>query len=190
MKILFLDVDGVLNSAIGTEDFKDKAKKGIGDKYLIRLARIVKKTDCKIVISSSWRYSRDLMFDLIGRLADFNLHKGVLIGKTPNLKKLRHLEIIEYVNHTKNVEKIAILDDDSDACIPDKPESFFKTEWGSGLTDQIADKVIAFLNKDDIQTKIDSGILHTCPYKGDVYGDYKTLCECDAHDELNCRMDT
>ena len=50
MKIIFLDVDGVLNSE------QDRFSWTIeSDKHLILLACIVRRTDAKIVVSSSWR---------------------------------------------------------------------------------------------------------------------------------------
>lgn len=55
MKIIFLDVDGVLNSW-GTEE---RAPSGcvFVDTYLVRnLARVLEETDAKVVLSSTWRY--------------------------------------------------------------------------------------------------------------------------------------
>lgn len=53
MRVLFLDIDGVLNG----HDYSDEAKScNIRRECVFRLNRVVKETGCKIVISSSWRY--------------------------------------------------------------------------------------------------------------------------------------
>lgn len=46
MKVIFLDIDGVLNS---------KGTSTLDDTYISRLKEIVKATDAKIVLSSSWK---------------------------------------------------------------------------------------------------------------------------------------
>ena len=48
-KVIFLDVDGVLNSNRSTEPT-------IAEDMVKRLAHIVEKTGASIVLSSSWRY--------------------------------------------------------------------------------------------------------------------------------------
>ena len=58
MKVIFLDVDGVLNSnyshSISTNE-KGWMWDEISDFHLEKLKRIVDETDAKIVLSSSWR---------------------------------------------------------------------------------------------------------------------------------------
>lgn len=31
--------------------------------------------------------------------------------------------------------------------------------------------------------------LHTCPYRGDIHGDYETLCDCSPEQERQCADD-
>jgi hypothetical protein len=52
MKLLFLDIDGVLNS----HDQHPNGYCGIHPEKVMLLNGIVEKTNCKIVISSAWRY--------------------------------------------------------------------------------------------------------------------------------------
>lgn len=53
MKVLFLDIDGVLN----TLAFDDVSKSHTFDAGCVgHLNRVVSKTGCRIVVSSSWRY--------------------------------------------------------------------------------------------------------------------------------------
>ena len=58
MNVIFLDIDGVLNSNeellnLMTEDFDPINE--IFDNHLLVLQKIVQSTDAKIVLSSSWR---------------------------------------------------------------------------------------------------------------------------------------
>ena len=53
MKILFLDIDGVLNG----HEWDDEAKScNIRRECVKHLNRVVKETGCRIVLSSAWRY--------------------------------------------------------------------------------------------------------------------------------------
>jgi len=65
---------------------------------------------------------------------------------TPDLVDLdRNQEIREWmVNH--DVERFAVLDDDYDAFFAEMPQVNFKTSFEHGLTDDIKERVIAYLN--------------------------------------------
>jgi len=53
VKILFLDVDGVLNG----HDWSDEAQScSIRRECVAHLNRVIRETGCKIVLSSAWRY--------------------------------------------------------------------------------------------------------------------------------------
>ena len=51
--VIFLDIDGVLNSA-ETEERYD-AYTGVADQHIERLKRIVEETDAVLILSSSWK---------------------------------------------------------------------------------------------------------------------------------------
>lgn len=136
LKILFLDVDGVLNCRTtytkGSEFF------GI-DPYMVLLVhRIIEATGCKVVLSSSWRHTE------AGRKI---VKKAVpFIDITPSLYgegMTRGHEIDAWVRHHPDVSKYAILDDDSDMLAG---QPLFKTTWDEGLTQAIVDEVVAYLN--------------------------------------------
>lgn len=136
MKIIFLDVDGVLNHAPKEgERFEE-----LDQKHIKIFQRIIKETDCKIVLSSSWRMHEDLVEKINDQVCE-------IIGKTISLASgFRGGEVAAWVNSNISIiDKYAILDDDSDF-YPKQP--LFKTEWSTGLTDEIADKVITYLNED------------------------------------------
>ena len=55
MKIIFLDIDGVLNANNPSSKSHYKLFSGIDSDKLKQLARIVQQTDAKIVLTSSWK---------------------------------------------------------------------------------------------------------------------------------------
>ena len=55
MNIIFLDVDGVLNSSAYFKENKSKGHADISDFHLQMLAKIYHTCNAKIVLSSSWR---------------------------------------------------------------------------------------------------------------------------------------
>lgn len=136
MKVLFLDIDGVMNYE-GTNN-------KICPKAVAILNRIISETKAKIVLSSVWRLSETMRKEVRDAGVDF-------IGITPYLPKEermssvgRGLEINAWLKDHPEVTKYAILDDDSDF-LPDQP--LFQTTWEKGLTEDIANEVIKHLNK-------------------------------------------
>lgn len=79
MKVLFLDIDGVLNG----HQFNRKAQSGNIRKACIReLSRIVETTGCKIVLSSAWRYMiHGRAMTLLGFQYMLRTHGLVCMGK-------------------------------------------------------------------------------------------------------------
>lgn len=158
-KILFLDIDGVLNCS---ECFDRHRKEWEADGkpsehkwwnmleplHIEHLNHITDETGAEIVISSSWRGSPKTHDELIGAGVT-----GKIIGDTGRCcSGIRGVEINNWIN--KNVPykerdqfQYAILDDDSDMLLWQK-DDFFKTGFtdGTGLTKEIADRVIAHLN--------------------------------------------
>ena len=116
MKVIFLDIDGVLNTS---DTFKRRKKiyKKIGvliprlDFFRIRyLKEIVKNTEAKIVITSSWKKSKNDMRELKYIFDLFNLN---IYGVTLNcIDGIRSNEIIDFLNK-HNVDSFVILDDES-----------------------------------------------------------------------------
>ncbi len=151
MKILFLDVDGVLNCQ---ETFtKDPNQHFPIDKYMAFLVgKIQIETDCKIVLSSSWRHHNASVdhirtrvcniYDLTGD-EPYDPDKPGVEGCQRGREIKKWLELSKY-----KIEKYAILDDDSDMLLEQLP-NFFKTDWKIGLTDEIALKVIKHLNENN-----------------------------------------
>lgn len=135
IKVLFLDIDGVVNSR-ATTDFRQLYPL---DKYMaFMVGKIQLDTGCKVVLSSSWRNHPD-------GVAVVNKSIVQTIDITPNMSGMRGNEIAEWLRLHPEVERYAILDDDSDM-LPEQMPNFFKTTFDTGLTEDIAKAVTDHLN--------------------------------------------
>lgn len=135
---------------------------------LERVRSICDITDCRIVWSSSWREnywvqdpdSGDFRFDYAG-IRKLWKAKGLpldrLLGCTPclNLGRFsyvpRGVEIQEWLNENAakyNIGRVAIVDDDEDAIVGVEYDGarLFRTQFEEGLTADIADNIIQWLN--------------------------------------------
>ncbi len=153
MKIIFLDIDGVLNS---DEYFRKRTKKdSILDHLDIEIARklqkIVDATDAKIVLSSTWRFN---YYDKLKEWFKENNFTIEIIDKTKRgcSDCVRGNEIRSWLKENvkqggPEVEKVnyVILDDDNDMLLWQK-DYFINTDNKYGLTDSDVDKAIELLN--------------------------------------------
>lgn len=119
MRVIFLDVDGVLNSnSFAEKMFSEQGVRvfyeDILDKRAIAcLKQIVSATGATIVLSSSWRKIPKARAHLVQQLAEYGLS---IHSDTPYTGKERGDDISAWFNHHKDisVESYVILDDDSD----------------------------------------------------------------------------
>lgn len=138
IKVLFLDIDGVVNRRENFNPANGRSLYPI-DRYCAFLVGKIKlDTGCEVVLSSSWRHHPD------GVEA---VEKDVvpIIDITPTLRGIRGTEIQKWLDEHPEVERYAILDDDSDMLVSQAP-NFFKTTFEDGLTKEIADAVTEHLN--------------------------------------------
>lgn len=135
-KILFLDIDGVVNNSGTRERFKGYI--GINPKLAELVKDIVKQTGCEVVLSSTWRLDKDFRKEVRAKVVEF-------VDVTPSLAlHFRGNEINAWLKKHPAVTRYAILDDDSDFH-PKQP--LFQTSWQIGLTYDIANRVITYLNE-------------------------------------------
>lgn len=141
--ILFLDVDGVLNS------LKTGGRYALKKKCLRRLQEIVEKTGCEIVLSSTWRKD-EYAFKRLRRVLAYRNIK--IKDTTPVLHgEIRGEEIRKYMldrSPEGNTWRYAILDDDGDMLREQLP-NFFQTDPEFGITDTIAYRVIYHLTNSE-----------------------------------------
>lgn len=141
MKVIFLDVDGVLNHGKQIEKVED-------DKIQL-LKQIVDETSAEIVLSSDWRFwlgtdDEDILL-LQEKL------KGIgaeIMSSTPDSKHgYRGIEIYQWINEWQGetVDKFVILDDRDDM----KPymNRLVQTSFNLGLQEEHVKKTIKLLNE-------------------------------------------
>eukprot|EP00029_Vermamoeba_vermiformis_P013100 TRINITY_DN8022_c0_g1_i1.p1 TRINITY_DN8022_c0_g1~~TRINITY_DN8022_c0_g1_i1.p1 ORF type:complete len:145 (+),score=6.68 TRINITY_DN8022_c0_g1_i1:79-513(+) len=142
MKVLFLDVDGVLLI---------NPREGFRRVAMLQLKRIIDETDARIVVSSTWRYFRNSLDRLKLMLQNAGIPE--ILSTTPSLRhKTRQDEILTWIqewNKQVGNEKVTswvAIDDielDSDARLEDH---FVKIDPEIGLDEISANLVITMLN--------------------------------------------
>lgn len=170
-KVIFLDIDGVLNS-----DRTLYESISLEDDLILNLKEIINKTGAKIILSSSWRLSTDAITTLVDKLDKFGL---AISGMTYDGVDLDWLEKYEFdttkkyldtkfdydenkqikITHDRGAEifkwlhdhddcAYIILDDEIEDIKPYFNESVIvKTSYKTGLTKEDVKKAIQILNK-------------------------------------------
>lgn len=146
MKLIFLDIDGVLNTpktAICHGDarpLKPETWKKLDSYGISMLKRLCHETGANVVLSSAWRMFVD--FANFGRCLDIPI-----IGKTPALFNVfRGDEIKHFLDHqTEDIESYVIFDDDSDT-LPSQLKHFIKVDGKNGISVDDYYKAIRILN--------------------------------------------
>jgi hypothetical protein len=131
--VLFLDIDGVLNSMRSCEAYKgfphgfDAKNMAMFDHTAIALIRrLCNETDASIVLSSSWRILHSV----------HECANGLdlpIFDRTPSLGTKRGQEIKAWLDAHPGVATYAIVDDDSDM-LTEQRRYFVKTDIYEGLT--------------------------------------------------------
>ena len=158
MKVLFLDIDGVLNHEkhyrwlMETDEPTPLQRVYPYSEFnpvsCQILNKIIEETGCKIVLSSTWR------LDGLQYMNNIFKHVGIfhkLYDITPSLAHkydttlCRGKEIDKWLNEHPEVTKYVILDDDTDMEEHQLP-FFIKTDpYKDGLNNEVANKVIEIL---------------------------------------------
>lgn len=171
MKVLFLDIDGVLNSDAYAKRYHQEHLREKGyhiwvDPDCVELVRqLCEKEHVKIILSSSWR-SYDLDHTII-HLKEYQGLKPLLkylIGITPGcMSRCRGREIQDVLNNFdwcvknglisdkykgKKIDKYAIIDDDTDMFENQKP-FFVQTDWFIGITKEDIEKLTNILKDEN-----------------------------------------
>jgi len=127
MKVIFLDIDGVLNyesfmlhpelhSGEHPVTSVEYAAEEIAPSCIRALKILVEQTDAKIIISSTWRHGRSIQ--TLGRILHEAGFDGEVIGKIDYQKDSREAKILRWIenSHTffglPEIESFVILDDE------------------------------------------------------------------------------
>lgn len=162
MKIIFLDIDGVLNDlnyihkiypekcafskkyninkAVNYDMYLEYLKFNFNYENLKVLKKICDLTDGKIVLTSSFRCK-----DIMDALIDLNFP---VVGMTKYINQNRYLEILDYLENN-NVDSFVIIDDEIEYLKETMLENYLvKTSlYDGGLKDIHIKKTISILNQ-------------------------------------------
>lgn len=147
-KVIFLDVDGVLNSMTFAKRMLNEHGVRVFNEDILdpvcirRLKRIVEKTDAAIVVSSSWRMLPTTMANLISQL---NILGMKVFDTTPILHKERGYEIQAWLDQHPTVSKFVILDDDND--MNSLQSHLVQTVFEDGIQPDHVDMAIKYLTE-------------------------------------------
>jgi hypothetical protein len=135
MKVIFLDIDGVLNCK------KTRNPRGlpyvVDPKLLRRFKRLIDRTGAKVVLSSTWRYDPAGLFSAKRQGIPFT-------GVTPDLpKRPRRDEILAWIKDHPRVTRYAIVDDEDDE-LDELP--LFQPSAKTGLTQKIVNGAARYLD--------------------------------------------
>eukprot|EP00484_Ammonia_sp_Unknown_P004118 CAMPEP_0197073732 /NCGR_PEP_ID=MMETSP1384-20130603/210754_1 /TAXON_ID=29189 /ORGANISM="Ammonia sp." /LENGTH=220 /DNA_ID=CAMNT_0042512571 /DNA_START=256 /DNA_END=918 /DNA_ORIENTATION=+ len=152
IKILFLDVDGVLNG-------ENYGYGGVDDSLLYLLKTILDETHCKIVLSTTWRLNqcaRATLLHFMKARADINV-EDIIIGDTPSLKGKKRAYEIECFLQSEEFQSQYMCT--TWCALDDLPlfqqyptfmdHHFVRTNYRTGVTSRDAFKVVQILNEDD-----------------------------------------
>jgi hypothetical protein len=154
-RILFLDIDGVLNSVKFMKARHEAGERNVGHALdptaVAQLQRVVDETGCEIVLSSTWRLIHSLS-DMRGMLIAAGMrHPVPLIDKTPCLDR-RHGSIEVNPGRGKEVQAwidmrmftgpFCCIDDDTDFM---PHQNLVRTDHMEGMTAEHADRCIEIL---------------------------------------------
>lgn len=122
MKVIFLDVDGVLNSYTFATEMLDAEgvsiynKDILDDRCLACLKQIVQRTGAEIVLSSTWRKTADSRSNLTSQLEKYGLS---IHSDTPITNGSRGDDISAWFDQHRGIpiEAYIVLDDNSDVGI-------------------------------------------------------------------------
>lgn len=157
MKVIFLDVDGVLNSYVTIRETKEvpiiDGLFTVADSLIEKLATIVHTCNAKVVLSSTWRKFRYKKYDdnrinfydlLETKLKDYAVE--IYDVTEVSLDNKRAAEIQNWLNSHKNVESFVILDDEIYKVIPPLVKEAIAVDSYYGLTDKDVNEAIDILN--------------------------------------------
>lgn len=145
MKLIFLDIDGVLNSATGKEPY-------VSDMEVEKLKLLKKIIDDSgssgVFITSDRRYSK---VDMEDKTEAFDQFEIFIVGETrrPNqddLEDNRGKQIMDYLSSSKeDIDRIVILDDNDNGISNFFEEEFILVNRFFGLNKDVYQKALKIL---------------------------------------------
>jgi hypothetical protein len=159
MKVIFLDIDGVLNSedhAIychKNPKFIEEGGCNWVDPYpVFYVLQLIDEMGIKLVISSSWRlWDLESTIDYLNGYRDLKPLIPYIVGVTPRntddrIWEDRGEEIQHYLDEHPDIENYCIVDDDNDM-LDSQRSNFVRTNSVYGLTEDDCSKIRKILSK-------------------------------------------
>ena len=156
MKIIFLDIDGVMNDEMTFKSWHDNPNKENcpdpdlpTDEHMLQLKTIIEKTGANVVLSSSWRCSNHGIRTILERFFEYGItlysitQEGVKQSQITGCNVLpshmyspswsdesiitdRGAEIFSWLRGHPEVDKFVILDDESGDIAPYFSKNLFQ----------------------------------------------------------------
>lgn len=154
MRVIFLDIDGVLNSEewdMYVQSFTYGARFNscylLSQEMILRLQNVVFQTNAEIVLTSSWRTNERAMCALTRQLSLY--HLSIRDSTLYSTYNTRADDINEWLRSHSNIHSYAIVDDYDDGFTQDDilAAHFVQTTYAQGLTPEKAEKIIEILNQ-------------------------------------------
>ena len=155
MNVIFLDIDGVLNSWQYDHLYRSVNDGNVDETRLPLLKHLVEQTNAKIILSSSWRkhWNKDAsLCDPVGLELEnlFSQYQLSIFDKTPELPNNdREEEIMMWLNQNQSVTHFVVIDDMRFGW-SDLQEHLVNTNYriGRGLEESHIHEAIRILNEE------------------------------------------
>ena len=144
MKVIFLDIDGVLNDwdwYCEADIVKDGFESLLDPKRIALIQQLVDLTGARICLSTSWRIDPQCKSMLINKGLGT---PSTYIGQTPSLDGPRRNEISNWLAKHPEVTSYVVIDDDEDAGITNR---FVHTDMCTGFTKEHLQEAVRILGK-------------------------------------------
>jgi len=154
MKIIFLDIDGVLNSLTSKRDTSGRFGHRAFENFRLILDRL---PEAAVVVTSTWRYEYTLP-EMKAYFREVGIDPRRIMDMTPDLRRddsmichypTRNEEIFAWLAQHPDVTQFAILDDVDLEHMAGLEDHFFRTEFDEGLRYKQSLNIINHLTRDD-----------------------------------------
>ncbi len=157
MKVIFLDIDGVLVTRNSIKyqyiNFPDETNIRFSKKAVKNLNKLIRLTESKIVVSSTWR-----LFHSLEELQNIFIKQGIKgnVISTTSIEKAtveedipRGQKIADWLKQHSKITQYVIIDDDVQAdCIQFHPHNCVETSYKRGFSPEDRfNEALAILNE-------------------------------------------
>lgn len=146
MKVIFLDIDGVVCLHKHKTNWETDEEK-FDAECCGHLKEIMQATGGKLVLSSSWRLFPESFAFVLEQFEPYGITKEDFIGITPLLGD-RPKEILQFLKNHKEINSFVAIDDEMYYCDDFPYDRLILTEVYSGITEIIRDLCIERLKRE------------------------------------------